>query len=77
MDDTPSIPNMIVNYSIIIAGLVMTVFIISASFYFVVRRERILNKKFPLEDRKVDPWGYPLEDKGNEKKNPPPDDKKP
>ncbi len=74
MDDTPSIPNMIANYSIIIVGLVMTVFIISASFYFIVRREKILNKRFPPEERKVDPWGYPIEDKGKDKKKNSPDD---
>lgn len=61
MDPKPSIPNMVVNYSIIIVGMVMTIFIISASFYMIVRREKILNKKFPEENKKVDPWGYPLE----------------
>lgn len=76
MDDAPSIPNMIVNYSIIIVGLVMTVFIISASFYLIVRRERILNKRFPLENKNVDPWGYPIEDNEKNKKNSSSSDKK-
>ncbi|MEC4683943.1 MAG: hypothetical protein VST70_09760 [Nitrospirota bacterium] len=64
MDSQPSLPNMIVNYSIIIVGMIMMVFIISASFYMIVRREKILNKRFPEEDKKVDPWGYPLEEPG-------------
>ncbi len=76
MDETPSIPNMIVNYSIIIVGLIMTVFVISASFYLIVRRERLLNKRFPQEEKKVDPWGYPLEEKGGAKGNSIPEDKK-
>lgn len=71
MDDVPSLPNMIVNYSIIIAGLVLTVFIISASFYFIVRHERQLNKRFPESEKKVDPWGYPLEEKKDSPPSPP------
>jgi hypothetical protein len=63
MDSKPSVPNMIVNYSIIIIGMIMMIFIISASFYLIVRREEILKKRFP-EEKKVDPWGYPLEDSG-------------
>lgn len=53
---------MIANYSIIIIGMVMTIFIISASFYMIVRREEILRKRFPEAQKNVDPWGYPLEE---------------
>lgn len=68
MDDKPSLPNMIVNYSIILTGMVLAIFLISASFYMIVRRERILEKRFPDSERKVDAWGYPLE------QSPPPGD---
>ena len=61
--DTGSDLNSIVNYSIILSGLVILIFLVAISISRFVKHEKFLQKKLPHDLPKRDPWGYPLEEK--------------
>ncbi|MHB1604933.1 MAG: hypothetical protein ACYC9S_06785 [Leptospirales bacterium] len=60
--DTGSNLNSIVNYSIILSGLALLIFLVSISISRFVKHERYLQKKLPQDRPKLDPWGYPIEE---------------
>lgn len=60
--DTGMNLNSIVNYSIILTGLALLIFLVSISISRFVKHEKFLQKKLPQDIPKLDPWGYPLEE---------------
>ncbi len=60
--DTGSNLNSIVNYSIILSGLALLIFLVSISISRFVKHEKFLQKKLPQDLPKRDPWGYPIEE---------------
>ena len=54
--------NSIVNYAIILTGLMILILLVSISISRFVKLEKVLQKKLPPDLPKRDPWGYPVEE---------------
>jgi hypothetical protein len=54
--------NSIVNYAIILSGLMILIFLVSISISRFVKHEKVLQKRLPPDLPKRDPWGYPIEE---------------